>query len=49
MKFILLDSYEFTNIRNNSLLIVSENTSVYLDGIRLAQSKKKRKRFIKNY
>ena len=39
----LLESYEFTNIKNNSLFIVQENTSVYLDEICLAQSERKEK------
>ena len=39
----LLESYEFTNDKNNSLFIVQKNTSTYLDGIRLAQSEKKEK------
>ena len=38
----LSESYEFTNIKSN-LFIVQENTSVYLDGIRLAQSERKEK------
>ena len=41
--FFLLESYEFTNIKNNSLFLVYKNTSVYVDGIRLAQSERKKK------
>ena len=37
----LLESYKFTNIKNNSLFIVQENTRIYLDGIMLAQSERK--------
>ena len=37
----LLESYKFTNIKNNSLFIVEENARIYLDGIMLAQSERK--------
>ena len=33
----LLQSYEFRNIKNNSLFLVEKNLSVYPHGIRLAQ------------
>ena len=57
MKFFLLESYECTNIKDNSLFIVQKNMNIHLDGLRLAQSKKKkekkrqkkRRKFIRNY
>ena len=39
----LLESYEFANIKNNSLFIVKKNTSIYLDGISWAKSERKEK------
>ena len=44
MKFFLLESYECTNIKDNSLFIVQKNMNIDLDGLRLAQSKKKERK-----
>ena len=43
-KLFLLESYQFTIIKNNGLFIVYKNVIIYLDGLRLSQSKKKKKK-----